>query len=255
MSSAEVPELLHFEFSHFNEKVRWALDLKGTPHRRTPLLPGPHERTIKKLTGQSGTPVLRIPGGCLHGSAEIIDWLEHNGGGAPLYPKDPEERRRALEIQTWFDERIGAQGRLALFFELLPSSRYAARVFSVGHSGFGAACYRAIFPLLVPVMNRKMQIDAPRAEEGRARVLEGLDFVAKQGGDGFLVGNAFSIADLTAASLLYPAVMPEGLHYDIPMPLAPVMERWLERWRDHPGGAWVRRIFRDHRAARVRVKS
>jgi hypothetical protein len=34
------PVLWQLELSHYNEKVRWALDLKRIDHVRRPLLPG-----------------------------------------------------------------------------------------------------------------------------------------------------------------------------------------------------------------------
>ena len=52
------PELFHFQFSHYNEKARWALDLKGVSHERVSLLPGPHAPRMKRLTGRTQTPVL-----------------------------------------------------------------------------------------------------------------------------------------------------------------------------------------------------
>ena len=42
--------LYQFPASHYNEKVRWALDLKGVPHDRVSLLPGPHAPRMKRLT-------------------------------------------------------------------------------------------------------------------------------------------------------------------------------------------------------------
>jgi hypothetical protein len=36
----ETPVLFQFTYSHFNEKARWALDLKHVPHVRHSLLPG-----------------------------------------------------------------------------------------------------------------------------------------------------------------------------------------------------------------------
>ena len=55
--------VLHqFAYSHYNEKVRWALDYKKLPHDRINYLPGPHMGAIKKMTGQTSTPVLEIDG-------------------------------------------------------------------------------------------------------------------------------------------------------------------------------------------------
>ena len=42
----EMPLLLQFTFSHYNEKARWALDFKRVPHVRRSLIPGPHSRVV-----------------------------------------------------------------------------------------------------------------------------------------------------------------------------------------------------------------
>jgi glutathione S-transferase len=63
-------ELLQFRHSPYNEKIRWALDLKRVPHRRRSLLPGPHMGVVKKLTGRTQTPVLVMADGtAINGSA------------------------------------------------------------------------------------------------------------------------------------------------------------------------------------------
>jgi hypothetical protein len=59
-----VPVLWQLELSHYNEKVRWALDYKRVPHIRRSLLPGLHILKAKRLTGDtSTTPVLTLDGG------------------------------------------------------------------------------------------------------------------------------------------------------------------------------------------------
>jgi len=55
-------ELHQFPYSPFNEKVRWALAFKGLEHRRINYMPGPHMRSIRKLSGQTTTPVLCMDG-------------------------------------------------------------------------------------------------------------------------------------------------------------------------------------------------
>jgi glutathione S-transferase len=104
-------ELLQFPYSHYNEKARWALDLKHVPHARRNLLPGPHMLPIKRLTGQTTVPVLRIGERVVPGSARIIDELEQRYPEPPLYPADPALRKWALEIQACFDEEIGPRVR------------------------------------------------------------------------------------------------------------------------------------------------
>src|SRR5262245_4353788 len=118
-------ELFQFRYSHYNEKVRWALDFKGLPYRRTDLLPGPHARVLKKLTGQTQTPVLRMKGEYVHDSAWIIERLELIFKDAPsLYPRDEAIRNRALEIAHHFDFVVGPAARVCAFVGMLDSGDY-----------------------------------------------------------------------------------------------------------------------------------
>ena len=97
-------------------------------------------------------------------------------------------------------------------------------------------------------MRRDMRIDAAGAERGIARAKEALDLVAKRAGrDGYLVGDAFSVADLAAAALLSPAVFPKESAGAVVEPRSPVVKRWLERFADQPGVESVAGIFRKHR--------
>jgi glutathione S-transferase len=88
-------ELLQFRHSPYNEKVRWALDLKGVPHRRRSLLPGPHLATVRKLTGRTHTPVILADGQAIDGSARILQWLEARWPQPVLFPAEAAERAEA----------------------------------------------------------------------------------------------------------------------------------------------------------------
>jgi len=119
-------ELFQFRYSHFNEKVRWALDHKALSHRRTDLLPGPHASTIKKMTGQTQTPVLRINDQYVHDSAWIIERLELIFTAAPsLLPPDDQTRDRAREIARHFDFVVGPAARICAFVAMLGKGRDA----------------------------------------------------------------------------------------------------------------------------------
>jgi glutathione S-transferase len=75
-SAASPPRLWHFRVSHYNEKVRWALDHKRWPHTRKTLIPGLHVATARWLSGQNQVPILRIDGRVPAGSARILDEIE-----------------------------------------------------------------------------------------------------------------------------------------------------------------------------------
>ena len=247
--------VLHqFQFSHYNEKARWALDFKRVAHARHSLLPGPHLLAMMRLSGQKSVPVLALDAEVIAGSARIVDELEKRFPEPALYPANADEQRAALELQKWFDEEIGPEIRRAFFFEVLPGSKYAAEMFMIGRGTPTKTIYRTLFPGIRAVMIKDMKIDAPGAARGVERTKEALDLVAERSaGSGYLVGNRFTIADLTAAALLSPAVMPPQFPYPVPEPRSEGLQRWLSCWSGHPGTAWVSEIYRRHRGTSAAV--
>lgn len=242
-------ELLQFLYSHYNEKVRWALDYKGLPHSRISYLPGPHAFTMLRLTRQTQTPVMRIDGTIVHGSARIIDELEKRFPEHPLYPADPDERKRALELASWFDEEIGPKVRRGVFMALLQEPDYVCGMFSEDRTPLVRSMYRRMFPLTRAVMKTSMGIaGAASIEDAYEWTRRGFDRVAAEAGEnGYLVGSHFTVADLTAASLLAPAVMPPDSPMALPDPKPQRLRDWLARWSEHPGAKWVVERFQNDR--------
>ena len=118
--SDDRPTLIQLDVSHYSEKMRWALDYKRVPHVRRSPLPGSHMPIAFALTrGESITlPLLRMDGRTIADSTAILAALEQRYPEPPLYPADPEQRRRALELEDFFDEELGPHARLLPFHEL-----------------------------------------------------------------------------------------------------------------------------------------
>ncbi len=242
-------ELLQFRYSPYNEKARWALDFKQLAHRRRSLLPGPHKATLKRLTGQTQLPVLRFADQTICGSAQIIAELEQRFPEPPLYPAEPALRRRALEIQAFFDDEVGPKVRSATLSTVLDDSGYVCRMFASDRIALVRACYRAGYPLARGMIKKGNGItDRASVEAAGAATGQALDFVtAEVGASGYLVGENFTVADLTAASLLAPVANPPNSPMTRPEPKPPALSQWLARWADHPGVAWVLDQYRRHR--------
>lgn len=239
-------ELFQFQSSHFNEKARWALDLKQVPHVRRSLLPGPHAFTMKKITGDTQVPVLRDSNQVIAGSAQIIDYLEKSHPDPALYPEDPELRREALGIQREFDDEVGPAVRLALFFDAMDGD-FASRAFGPDRTPLTRALYRLSFAPVAGLMKKQMKINAENAEAARARTAKALDFVAERGAaNGHLVGDRFTVADLACAALLM-LTCPVHEFGGPEMPSTPKVETWKKRWEGHPGTKWVQNTFREFR--------
>jgi len=246
------PMLWHIKVSHYSEKARWALDHKRIAHRRRAVaIPGAHIPAALWLTrgGQITFPVLELDGRRIGDSTAIIAALEERFPAQPLYPEDPEERRRALELEDFFDEELGPHIRLLAFHELgNDRERFEALVRRTApeplarRSASGAAYARAFTGL------RFGARDPEAAERARGKILAALDRLeAELGSAEHLVGDRFTVADLTAASLFYPLVLPdEGpLPNDEPSPEG--LERFRAPLEERRGFKWVAETFRRHR--------
>jgi glutathione S-transferase len=244
--------VLHqFAASHYNEKARWALDWKGVAHHRITYLPGPHALAIRRLSGGTATPVLVLDGETIAGSARILAALDARFPERRLLPEAPELAERALELQAHFDAEVGPAVRTVLFSVLIREPGQLCRTFAQGKPAASRRLYRAALPLLRPLIARANGVtDRANVERSLAASERAFDLVARAAGpSGQLVGDRFSLADLTAAALLAPLVSPD--HPDIrqPEPHPPALASLLTRFASHPGVAWVREQYRRHRPA------
>ena len=244
-------ELLQFRHSPYNEKVRWALDLKRVPHLRRSLLPGLHLAQVKKLTGHSSTPVVLADGAAIEGSARIFEWLEVQHPAPPLLPDNPADRAEALRIQQWFDDDITPRIRRIVLEALLQQPGYFAAVFGDGRPAWQRLAYACIVPLAAPLVRKGNDITgAASIEDGHRAALEALDFVAERSLESaYLAGGSFSLADITVASTLAVLIRPADSPMAAPQPVAPASQALLDRYASHPAAAWVRTMYLQHRGA------
>jgi glutathione S-transferase len=247
------PTLWQIDISHYAEKVRWALEYKGVDHGRRSLLPGSHIPIALALTrgAQPTVPVLQLDGRSIGDSTEIIAALEARFPEPPLYPLDAEERARAIELEEWFDENLGPHTRLLPFYELIQEPELFAEIAAESVPGpLGKAkpvigAYARAYTSIR--WNANSDEDAVRAREAIVAAFDKLDAELDKGDGEFLVGDQLSVADITAASLFYPVVVPpEGpLNLDLPRP--PALDRFRESLSDRRGFKWVEGTFRRHR--------
>jgi glutathione S-transferase len=166
----------------------------------------------------------------------------------PLYPRDETARRRALALEEHFDEQLGPQLRRALFHDLLPHTDYAVAVLTTGCGAATRLGVRALFPLIRAGMRLDMRIDAAGAARGRAKILEALDRIeAELQPSGYLVGDGFSVADLTAAALLSPLVTPAEYPYPMPGPFPEPFATFRASLSGRRAFRWAEETYRRHR--------
>jgi glutathione S-transferase len=99
-----------------------------------------------------------------------------------------------------------------------------------------------------------MGINAETAARSREKTEAALDRIAaERQPSGYLVGDRFSVADLTAAALCAPLVVPPEFPYPFPTPSPEPAARWREACAPHPAFAWTLDIYRRHRGASAEI--
>jgi len=192
-------------------------------------------------------PVLDLDGERIVDSTKIIEALEQRYPEHPLYPPAGDGRRRALELEEFFDEHAGHELRRAAFYDLRGDPDYVSALLTTGRGARTRRLFRRVLSLpgSMAYANRRYRLNAADAERARAMLVVALDRIAAETGpDGYLVGSRFSVADLTAAALLFPLALPAELQYDYPDPPDWPLMRSLQ---SHPAVDWIRGIYSRHR--------
>jgi glutathione S-transferase len=252
----KTPVLYHIEISHYNEKARWALDYKHVPHVRKAPPPLMHTFWALAMTRKPTFPVLRISGRAIGDSTRIIEELERRYPDPPLYPAEPEERRHALELEEHFDEELGPYLRRWLFYEAIENLETAE--FVNGALGGAPASVKATMRATAPVAKRliklRYRIDPGSADAAREKTEAAMDRLEQEIGEsGYLVGDSFTVADLTAAALFFPFVRPPEAPHRFDAALPPRFAELQEEMSSRRGYQWVEEIYRKHRGTSAAI--
>jgi glutathione S-transferase len=221
--------------SPWSERVRWAFAFKRLPYEKEKYEPGVDEEKIKKLTGQALVPVLIADGRIIPDSTAILEWLEDSRPEPALLPKSEKDR---AQVSLWEELAIGVlgpQARTLISGRLLRSShpemQKAGQYFGgkYGHSAY--------------------------AEDQAKLTVKRLLVSLKQtlNGRQYLVGDAFTRADLTTACmlmLLKPA--PDDLFF-LPAPERPIYTEPVAEDSEFSGVfAWRDQMYKKHRGEAVK---
>ena len=252
-----IPILWHLDISHFNEKVRWALDYKRIPHERRSVFPGTQEVRARLLRGGTSTlPVIDIDGQRIGDSTKIIEELERRWPDPPLYPADPASRRRALELEDFFDEHCAHELRRVMFDPMLEHPELMAEATGIDRRR-GSSVVNVVYPVVNRVVRQKYTVTPESAAEARETVLAAMDRIeAELGPSGYLVGDAFTVADLTAAAILSPLVRPAEFPYHQVDPARDPedLKRWREGLLDRPAFKYVLDMYARHRGTSAELQ-
>ncbi|EYF05193.1 glutathione S-transferase family protein [Chondromyces apiculatus] len=241
--------LYHLPISPWSEKARWALDHHRVAYEaveHVPLVGDLRLRwLLRKPTGRVSVPVLEDGGDIYGDSFQIARHAEAIGAGRPLFPAGHE-----AEIAAWnlLSEQLLVTGRGVMLLGQIEDAQTALDALPPGVP-------EALKPVLAPLARRALSafVDKYRMRDAAASHRPVLDQTmaafAKVLADGrrYLVGGAFTYADITMAASLQ-GVSPVDERY---MPVGPGgREAWTrpELVARHPEVlAWRDAVYATHR--------
>ena len=220
------------------------------------MFPGMQAARARILRGGTSTlPVIDIDGTRIGDSTRIIEELERRWPDPPLYPADPAERERALEIEDFLDEHCAHDVRRVIFDPFLREPELMAEASgSNRHRGAGAVGF--LYPVVERAVRHKYTVNPDSAERSRETVVAAMDRIERERGpSGYLVGDTFSVADLTAAAILSVLVRPPEFPYHQVDPARDPedLRLWREGLVDHPAFEYVLQMYARHRGTTAEV--
>ena len=196
--------LITIGFSHYCEKARWALDRSALAYREEEHAPLFHWRASFGAGGGRTVPVLVTPERVLRDSNEIVRFVDEQLPRARrLLPEDAAQR---AEVTAWveaLDRGLGPAVRRYLYFYVLRDREAAVELLASTGPAWERRAVRATFPMMRAVMMRGLKITPAGAKRSHERIMRTLTTVEAGLAEGrqFLVGERFTAADLTLASL------------------------------------------------------
>lgn len=252
--NANIPLLWHIPLSHFNEKVRWALDFKAIAHRRR-VLGGDYLIRAWRATGQGKLPILWLEGRAISDSTRIIAALEERYPERPLYPRDASARQRVLALEDDLDEKLGPALRAAIIGPLFQRDPdVALRVLTTGMPEKAYQNLRPLVRIFRAFYRFRHHISEKKLNVYQDKVTAALDWIERElQGRAYLVGATFTVADLTAAALLAPVLQPPELQYPLRVELPSYAQEYRATLLRHPAMEWAATIYRLHRGRSAEV--
>ena len=242
--------LITIPFSHYCEKARWALQYCRVPFVERGHLPLAHVVPMRRAGGRT-LPVLARAGETpLCDSTEIVGWADSQATPERRLFGDERMRARAEALEDMLHEKLGPATRAWVYGHGLSQPDALSATIAPSLSPLQRRVAPWLLSMARPLMTRRYRLSRGRVQEAMRAIESTFISVAETLGDRkFLVGDAFSAADLTFAALAAPVLLPDehpSLSPDLGT-LPDEMRQFIERMRLTPAGKFALKMYRWHR--------
>ena len=183
---------------------------------------------------------------------KIIDHFEASApADLKLLPAAGPDRDTVEADWTNFNITLGGGTAVYAYFHLLPHRDIMIRPLTEGTPWYEVGSVRLAYPLFAGFLKLALKLTPERAAESIKNVRQVVDSVEKRLADGrrYLVGDRFTLSDMSFANSLSPLVL--APQYGGPLPtleqMPPVLQKTIKEMQARPGGQFALRIYRDQR--------
>jgi glutathione S-transferase len=254
MLPAMPPRLITIPVSHYCDKARWALDRQGVAYVEDGHVPLLHWIPLRRAGGERTVPYLVDDDAAHDSSWRIVAYADARRGDRPtLLP--PAHLDEITTLCAGFDDHLGPHTRRFAYHAVLPSRRVTVSVIGAQVPALERAVMSVVFPIARAMLRRALKIDEAGVERSRVKIDATFADVEARLADGrrYLVGDTFTAADLTFASLAAPILMPP--EYPSPWPAWDALPARsmteMRAWRARPAGAFALRMYATERGRPV----
>ncbi|MCW3002761.1 MAG: Glutathione S-transferase family protein [Conexibacter sp.] len=255
---AQRPVLVTIPISHYCEKARWALERAAIDYEERAHLPALHRVAVRRAGGGLTAPVLVCEDGVIGESSDIVAYADTRvEPDRRVIPEDPALAAEARALSDDFDRRLGPHTRRWVYFGLRGQRELVTASITAGVSAWQRRTLALTYRPINVLVHRILKITPETVRESEAAFRQVFAEVGERLADGrrHLVGERFSIADLTFAALAAPLVIPA--EYGVPLPavdrLPPEMSALVREHQAHPAGRHALAMFREERRAPAAV--
>lgn len=227
-----VLEMLELYPSPYSERLRWVLDVKGVPYTRRnyQLIAG--EEQLRGTTGFSTVPVLIADGQVIGDSNGAADWIETQHPTPALMPADARARTQVRALELTASEAIAPFARLMMigrWRQMGMGSLADHFATKYGWSEHTERQAKGVIERFVPDLARAVSTSP------------------------YLVGDAFTRADITVAALIATVIgHPDDDLFELDGGTRPIFSPVID---DEPTvkalRSWRDAMYRTHRGGKV----
>lgn len=154
---------------------------------------------------------------------------------------------------TLFNSRLGTATSVFGYYHLLPSREIMIQPLSGGAPQFEVNAVRRAYPVFAGLLRLLLRLSASRAEEALAEIRAVMQIVDERLADGrrYLLGERFSLSDMTFAVAAAPVVFPDSYGGGDTLPplseTSAKLQAVVKEMQARPSGQLALRLYREHR--------